>query len=154
MILRCLNTLDRIVVLTFAGLMLCTCQVQLIAQSSSTGIIQGTVLDSTSEQPLVAVNVSVIGTPYGTFTNAEGFYLLRNIPAGEQSLRFSYVGYREHIVENVSVLPGLRTAIDARLVPTAIEMEPVIVPAERVLIQRDVTGTLHRIGSGTCWTEP
>ncbi|MFC1540030.1 TonB-dependent receptor domain-containing protein [Gemmatimonadota bacterium] len=154
MILRRLNIPDRIVVLTWAGLLLCTCQVQLIAQSSSTGIIQGTVLDSTSEEPLIAVNVSVIGTPYGTFTNAEGFYLLRNIPAGEQSLRFSYVGYREQIVEKVSVLPGLRTTINARLEPTTIEMEPVIVPAERVLIQRDITGTLHRVGQAAVQNLP
>ena len=117
------------------------------AQSASTGIIQGTVLDDSTGEPLAAVNVVVEGTPYGSMTNADGFYLLRNIPTGEHTLMFSYVGYRDVHIEKVVVLPSLRTVIDTRMEPAPVEMPAVVVTAERALIQKDLTGTLHRVGS-------
>lgn len=115
------------------------------AQSASTGIIQGTVRDDTTGNPLPAVNVLLVGTPYGTMTNTEGFYLLRNIPAGEHVVQFKYVGYREVLMEEVVVLPSLRTTVDVRLEPTPVEMPAIVVTADRPLIQKDVTGTMHRV---------
>ncbi len=117
------------------------------AQSASTGIIQGTVVADSTGAPLVAVNVSLAGTPYGTMTNAEGFYLLRNVPAGEHTVVFRYVGYQEVRMTGVRVLPALRTTVDVRMIEAPITMDPVVVTAERPLIQQDVTGTMHRVAS-------
>ncbi len=117
------------------------------AQSASTGIIEGTVLDGVGEEPLAAVNVILEGTPYGSMTNADGFFLLRNVPAGEHVLIFRYVGYREVRMTGVAVLPSLRTTIEVRMEATTIEMPPVTVTAERPLVQRDVTGTMYRVAS-------
>ena len=119
----------------------------LAAQSASTGIIQGKIVDAADGRPMAAVNITVEGTPYGTLTNAEGFYILRNIPAGEHTLRFSFVGYRPLRIERISVLPSLRTTVDVRLEQTAIDLPPIVITADRALIQKDVTGTMHRIGS-------
>ncbi len=117
------------------------------AQSASTGIIQGTVRDDATDEVLVAVNVFLEGTPYGSLTNSEGFYLLRNIPIGEHTLLFRYMGYREVRMVKVAVLPSLRTVVDVRMEPTLVELPAVVVTAERPLIQKDITGTLHRVGS-------
>jgi outer membrane receptor protein involved in Fe transport len=116
-------------------------------QSASTGIIQGKVRDEASGDPLPVVNVIVEGTPYGTLTGVDGSFVMRNLPAGEHTLIFSYMGYRPVRVEHVAVLPGLRTDVDVQMQVTAIPMPPLIVTAERVLVQKDVTGTLHRVGS-------
>ncbi len=117
------------------------------AQSASTGIIQGTVVDDSTGVGLPAVNVQLEGTPYGTMTNRDGFYLLRNIPAGEHVVIFTYMGYREVRMSEVQVLPSLRTVADVRMVLTPVEMAPIVVTAERPLIQQDVTGTMHRVAS-------
>ncbi len=141
--LRCCLTAWAVLLLTPALLIPSTAR----AQSASTGIIQGSVRDDATGEVLAAVNVFVEGTPYGSLTNSEGFYLMRNIPIGEHTLLFRYIGYREVRIEKVAVLPSLRTVIDARMEPTPVELPPVVVVAERPLIQKDVTGTLHRVGS-------
>lgn len=104
-------------------------------------------VDDQTEEPLAAVNVVIEGTPYGGTTNAEGFYLIRNIPAGEHTVRFSFVGYRPLRMEEVAILPSLRTVVDVRLEPAEVQMSPLTVTADRPLIQKDVTGTMHRVGS-------
>ncbi|MFC1629504.1 carboxypeptidase-like regulatory domain-containing protein, partial [Gemmatimonadota bacterium] len=119
----------------------------LYAQSASTGIIEGTVKDVGDDHPLVAVNVILEGTPYGTMTNVEGFFLLRNVPAGDHTLLFQYVGYRDVRMTEVVVLPSLRTTIHVLLEEAPLEMPPVNVTAERPLVQQDVTGTMYRIAS-------
>ncbi len=146
--LSSLSSLFRSLTLILLLTLMVPCNpVMVSAQSSSTGIIQGNVVDDASDDPLAAVNVFVESTPYGSMTNAEGFYLLRNIPIGEHTLIFRYIGYREVRIEKVVVLPSLRTVADARMEPTPVELPAVVVTAKRPLIQKDITGTLHRVGS-------
>ncbi len=116
-------------------------------QSASTGIVQGRVTQEGTGEPLPAVNVIVEGTPYGTLTALDGNYLIRNLPVGEHVLVFSFMGYRPVRVEKVAVLPGLRTDVDVALTQTQLELPPIVVTAQRALVQKDVTGTLHRVGS-------
>ncbi len=53
------------------------------------------VVDEHDSHPLVGVNVVVVGTIVGGATDAEGRVTLTGIPAGEQMLLFSYVGFEE-----------------------------------------------------------
>lgn len=81
---------------------LCKCGVLLVslfsltlalnAQSSGTGIVQGRVLNESSGLYLNNARVSVKGTALETFTNANGDYVLANVPAGEVELAVSFVG--------------------------------------------------------------
>lgn len=119
----------------------------LSAQSASTGIIEGIVRDEGDGHPLAAVNVILEGTPYGTMTNAEGLFLLRNVPTGDHTLLFQYIGYRDVRMIEVVVLPLLRTSIEVHMEEAPLEMPPIIVTAERPLVQKDVTGTMYRIAS-------
>ena len=50
--------------------------------------------DSATGEPLENVSVFVRSTGKGTFSDANGNLLLRNIPAGKQELIFSMTGYR------------------------------------------------------------
>ena len=85
--------------------------------------ITGTVTSSEDGLPLPGVNVIVQGTATGTITSADGTYSL-DIPSGDVSLQFSYIGY------TVQVIPvGSSTVIDAVLVPSAFEMDEVVVTA-------------------------
>lgn len=63
---------------------------QAVAQTT----FQGFVLDSLVSAPLVGANVYVEGTGLGASTDLEGHFRIGNIPAGDFSIRVSYVGYR------------------------------------------------------------
>ncbi|NIP83521.1 MAG: hypothetical protein GWM90_31550, partial [Gemmatimonadetes bacterium] len=72
--------------------------------SQATGSIAGVVL-SEVDRPLSGVQVVVAGSPQGTITGADGRYLMRGVPAGEQVVRAEVLGYSTGEV-SVTVVGG------------------------------------------------
>ncbi|MDL2243975.1 TonB-dependent receptor [Parabacteroides sp. OttesenSCG-928-J18] len=56
--------------------------------------IKGTVVDEEGE-PLIGANVFVPGTTIGVITEVDGSFVLRNVPASQKTLTFSYIGMEE-----------------------------------------------------------
>lgn len=110
------------------------------------GILEGRILDKTTREPLVAVNVFILDTQHGAASDAEGYYQVNNVRAGVYDVRFTIIGYKTVIVRKVTILPDLRTKVDVELEQTAIELETVEILAERPLIQTDLAGTAYSIG--------
>lgn len=74
---------------------------QIVAQAQK--MVKGKVTDGTGE-PLIGVNVAVVGQTGGTITDIDGNYSI-GVPGGAK-LKFSYIGYadQEVVVGNQSVL--------------------------------------------------
>jgi len=68
-------------------------------------IIQGTVLEEGTNEPLVGVNVVVKGTTIGTTTDIDGKYSIK-IPSDKAILVFSYIGQKteEYSVKGLNFL--------------------------------------------------
>ncbi|MBK7504838.1 MAG: mucoidy inhibitor MuiA family protein [Bacteroidetes bacterium] len=62
--------------------------------------VSGLVYDSNTNEPLIGVTVSVVGTSFGTTTDLDGKYTIA-IPIGVSQLTFSYVGYTD-ITRNIT----------------------------------------------------
>jgi len=106
-------------ILLLGTMMLFMTSTLLLAQRTVTG----TVTSSEDGQALPGVNVIVQGTVTGAITSADGTYSIE-IPAGDVSLQFSFIGY------TIQVIPvGSATVIDAVLAPSAFEMDEVVVTA-------------------------
>jgi hypothetical protein len=78
-------------------MLLIAAMVPLAVFAGTTGKIAGTVTDKQSGEPLVGVNVVIVGTTLGAATDAEGYYAILNVPVGTHSVRISYIGYRDYI---------------------------------------------------------
>ena len=76
--------------------------------------ISGKVTDSSTGEPLFGANLVLEGTSIGSATNAEGNYLIQDVPAGAYTLKISYIGYEsktfqialkenEHLEENIQL---------------------------------------------------
>ncbi|MBI3787443.1 MAG: TonB-dependent receptor, partial [Ignavibacteriales bacterium] len=111
-----------------------------------TGILEGRILDKANHEPLIGVNVVVVGTAYGGVTDKDGYYQVNNVRAGLYDVRFSIIGYKTLMMRKVTILPDLRTRLDIQLEASAVEFEAVEVKAERPLIQRDQAATAFSIG--------
>lgn len=61
--------------------------------SAQTATLVGRVIDSTAEAPLSGATVTVAGLSLGTATENDGTYRIEAIPAGQHTVRFSFVGY-------------------------------------------------------------
>ncbi|MBI4429547.1 MAG: carboxypeptidase-like regulatory domain-containing protein [Ignavibacteriales bacterium] len=112
----------------------------------TTGILEGKVVDKQTGQPLIAVNVVVVGAGLGAVTDAEGQYKIGNIRAGVYDIRFRIIGYKTVIMKSVTILPDLRTRLDVELEEAAIETEAIEVRAQRPLIQKDQAATVFSVG--------
>ena len=105
-------------------------------------IIQGTVLEEGTREPLIGVNVVVKGTTIGTTTDVEGKYSIR-IPSDNAVLVFSYIGQRteEHSVK------GLRS-LDVVMKSDATMLSEVVVYTGYMTQRKaDLTGSVAMAGS-------
>ncbi|HEY4644306.1 MAG TPA: DUF5686 family protein [Bacteroidota bacterium] len=94
--------------------------------AQQTSVLSGVVRDDSTDQPLVAANIRIIGSGRGTITNSRGEYRLP-LTAGEYRFVFSFIGYK---TDTLTVRIDGNVAQDVRLVPTAITFSEVVVTGE------------------------
>ncbi|GAB4342091.1 MAG: TonB-dependent receptor [Calditrichia bacterium] len=97
--------------------------------AQNTGIISGQVLDATTLQPLVGVNIEVINTSLGAATDTSGIFIIEKVPVGTRSLRFSYIGYETFVKTDILVTGARPARLTVKMRPAVIESEGVTVTA-------------------------
>ena len=116
--------------------------VPLMLFAGTTGKIAGTITDKTTGEPLVGVNVIIMGTTLGAATDLEGYYSILNVPVGTHSLRVTFIGYRDYVENDVQVNLDLTSTINVQMERTTLDLgQEVVVTAERKLIRKDETNT-------------
>jgi len=111
------------------------------AMAAITGKVSGTVTDAETGDELPGVNVILEGTDLGSATNENGYYAILNVPPGSYTLTASMIGYRKVTVRNVEVRMELTTTIDVELAVEALQMEDVVVVAERPVVVKDISAS-------------
>ncbi|MCC9138352.1 carboxypeptidase-like regulatory domain-containing protein [Pontibacter silvestris] len=94
--------------------------------------IRGRIVDAQSKFPLIGVNVVVLNADpvIGTVTDVQGYYTLQEVPLGRQTLRVSYMGYKEQVVPNVMVTSGKEVVLNLELVEQVIKGAEVVITAK------------------------
>lgn len=101
--------------------------------------VEAVVVDARTGAPLEGVNVVVVGTGFGTVSDAAGRFVLLGAFSGQDSVEISHIGY---VPRRVSI-DSLRVLSRIELVPRAIEAREVTVEAEReMLISRDLPAAI------------
>jgi hypothetical protein len=109
-------------------LLYCLCPVVLaVAQPVQT--VRGVVTDRDTKIPLIGVTVIVTGSDplIGTSTNLDGEFTLTKVPAGRQTLQFSYVGYETLVLRELLIGSGRETVLDVGMKETIGSLDDVIV---------------------------
>ena len=102
--------------------------------------IIGQVTDENGE-PLIGANVAVTKTRQGAATDENGRYQIENVPAGEHTLKISYVGY-ESIFRKTLIKPKAeRLVLHAQLKERFVQVNELIVKATRASNRTPVTYT-------------
>ena len=91
--------------------------------------IDGRIVDKSTSEPLVGVNVFFSKTTWGATTDDNGFYTLTNIPAGQYELVVSMIGY-EVEREQMIIKSDERFTLNFRLQSRAILMSEINVTAK------------------------
>ena len=112
-----------------------------------TGKVSGKITDSITNEPLIGVNVMLVGTTLGSATDQDGFYHILNVPPNRYELKASMIGYGEKIITDVRVEIDLTAFIDISLSEKVIESEMVVVEANQQLVKVDVASSQKSISS-------
>lgn len=106
------------------------------------GKIAGSVVDKATGNPLKYANVVVLGTPLGGMSFADGSFFVLNVAPGTYDVQASYIGYTTVTVKDVVVKPDLTTTIAFELEQSVADvLEPIVIEAEKPLVQVDITST-------------
>lgn len=109
------------------------------AVMGTTGIIKGKITDVSTGETLPGVNVLIVGSGRGGFTNERGEFLVTGVTPGDYVIRASLLGYHTIESKKVAIEADQTTVYNFRLASTEIEMEGVTSEGARPLV--DVTKT-------------
>jgi outer membrane receptor for ferrienterochelin and colicin len=110
--------------------------------AANVGKIAGMVTDAETGEPLQYANVVVIGTVMGAMSLEDGRFTILNVAPGEYDVQASYMGYKPMRLTGVAVKPDLTATVEFKLEATvAAELEPIVIQAERPIVEVDVTSS-------------
>ncbi|MEF8817089.1 MAG: TonB-dependent receptor [Salinibacter sp.] len=128
-----------------------------VASAQSQGEIAGTVLDANTQEALPGANVTVLGTNYGTSTDADGNFRISGLETGRYDVQVSFVGYRSR-TRSVTVRAGEPTTLNIRLQQGQVAAEELVVTGSRqsekvlespVQVETVTAADLETSGGGT-----
>ncbi|MBC7486570.1 MAG: TonB-dependent receptor, partial [Cytophagaceae bacterium] len=81
-----------------------------VAAYAQTGTLKGIASDSSNAEALIGAVVSVVeNNAIGGVTEVDGSFLIEGIPAGTYNFKISYLGYKDRIIEGVTIQTGQTT---------------------------------------------
>jgi outer membrane receptor protein involved in Fe transport len=108
---------------------------------SQIGKIVGTVTDASTGEPLAGANIIIEGTSLGTATDLDGNILILNVGPGTYSLRTTYIGYQDQVIENIRVSVNLTTEVNFQLQDEVLDSDAIVIVAEKPLINKNITNS-------------
>lgn len=93
------------------------------------GTIKGVLVDDETKIPLAGANVEILDQGMGAATDADGHYIINNVPVGSYLLRFSYLGYETVTRTDVIVRSSRITFVNDALKLSVLETEAIVVNA-------------------------
>ncbi|MCC3159302.1 SusC/RagA family TonB-linked outer membrane protein [Hymenobacter sp. 15J16-1T3B] len=115
-----------------------------LSAAAQTGAVSGRVLDE-KQQPLPGVTVIIEGTQLGSSTNADGQYLIQNVPAGPRTVVASFVGFSTQRIP-VTVTAGQTANVaNVSLGENTTLLNEAVVVGYGTTRRQDLTGSVEQI---------
>jgi outer membrane receptor protein involved in Fe transport len=124
-----------------------------VAGAGTTGRLAGRVLDK-ARQPLAGANVTVPAARLGGTSDSDGRFFILNIPAGPCEVRVSLLGHQTMLVRDVLISADNTTTLDVMLEESPLEMNEVVVSAERPVVDVNLTSQLAAVSRKELETLP
>lgn len=95
---------------------------------AATQTVRGQVCDVASGEPMIGVTITVEnGTTLATVSDADGNFIINNVPVGRHSVRASYIGYEPVLLKEQLVSSGKELVLTLRMRESISELGEVVV---------------------------
>lgn len=115
-----------------------------ILSFSQGGNIEGKILNQDSIKPVADAHIHLDKTNWGTVTNGNGNYSLKNIPAGSYTLVVTNIGYLT-IRKEIEVKEGSTIQVDFILIESISMLNEVVIMTAGNTGLKDIPGSVHYI---------
>ena len=103
-------------------------QAQETQVTSTTQTVRGQVCDVASGEPMIGVSISVEnGTTMSTVSDADGNFIINNVPVGRHSVRATYIGYEPVLLKEQLVTSGKELVLNLKMTESISELSEVVV---------------------------
>lgn len=103
--------------------------------------VVGHVLDKGNSEHIPYVTIRLIGTSYGTMTDATGHYFLKNIPDGDYEIEATCIGYVPQIYK-VKIRERKTSEVNFHLKEDVMQLEQIVVTGNKGEVKRRNSSTL------------
>jgi TonB-linked SusC/RagA family outer membrane protein len=123
------------------------------AHAQGTGIVRGTVLDSTTQQPVGGAQVQLVGTNRTAFTDASGVYRFTGVAPGTATVRVQKIGFAQQTA-TVNVPDGGTASADLLMRSVIPTLSQVVVVGYGSSNRSEVTGALTTVAASDVKNTP
>ncbi len=110
------------------------------------GRIDGKVVEKDTNEPLIGVNIIVVGTSSGAATDLDGNFTIPNLKAGEYSVKVSYIGFETKLFTSIVVTDGQTTRMDVELAEAVLSTDDeIVIVGERPLLDVEQSSSAFAI---------
>jgi len=110
------------------------------------GTVTGTVTEAETGNPLPGATVQIVEEGTGAASDAEGQYRITGVPAGEKTLRVSFVGYQQQ-ERTVNVPAGGTVRVNFQLQPQTARLEEVVKIGYGERERQELTGSVSSVSA-------
>lgn len=108
----------------------------------------GHVVDRETHEHIAYATVAVMGTAFGSTTDASGHYFLKNLPEGELTLEVRALGYAAQ-QRTVTLKKGQTVELNFEVIQSGISMDEVVVSASRTAsLRREAPALVSVLDAG------
>jgi hypothetical protein len=94
--------------------------------------IKGIVTDKVSEKPLQGATIVVVDTKLAAISDADGKFILRNVPVGRVKVGVTYKGFKEVVIPELLVTAGKEVILDIAMDQEIKEVAEIVIRGSRV----------------------
>ena len=107
--------------------------------------ISGRVMAEGTSEPLSEVRVFLVGSALNVATNAEGRYIIRNVPTGTLEVRVIRVGYQEQ-KKSIAVTAGAQATLDFTMKQAVVQLQEIVTTATGQQRRSEIGNTIATLG--------
>ena len=139
------NRVRIAIVLLAISLAICTAA---WVSAGTTGVISGTVTNAEDGKPVSGANVIITNTKLSAVTDANGYFVITNVPPGDYEVQAEMIGFSVATVNNIQVTMDATATANFALQQEAIKETEAVVTRARPLINTDTVSTLDQVSAG------
>lgn len=104
-----------------------------ISLYSENGILSAKIIDGESNKPMKGATIRILNSKFGTYSDINGDFKIRNIPNGIYTCQVSFIGYETYVSNKVEIIHDKETTLNTIILkPSQKMLEEIVVEANFV----------------------